>query len=154
MSIMSSIVTHPRGYVSHSVKEIIKRAEEVLGLKNDSELASFLGIKPNTISGWKKRNRIDYSLLLTKMAGVNIHWLITGEGEPTFETKTPVGKTADAPVVNDVDKLASFGRHNLDNPPNKFGAVDDPLKVIEKMKKIDPERLKIILDLIDLYSEK
>lgn len=53
-------------------------------------LASHLGIKPNTISAWKKRNSINYELIFTKCANIRKDWLLTGEGE-MFEGET-VGK--------------------------------------------------------------
>ncbi|HLV51476.1 MAG TPA: helix-turn-helix domain-containing protein [Flavobacterium sp.] len=57
---------------------IINRLKSALNIENDSDLASFLGIKPNTLSNWKTRNNIDYDLIFTKCESLDFHWLITG----------------------------------------------------------------------------
>ena len=52
-------------------------------------LASHLGIKPNTISAWKKRNSINYELIFANCANIRKDWLLTGEGEMYAEEKKP-----------------------------------------------------------------
>ncbi len=49
-----------------------------------SELGSILGIKPTTYSAWKNGGtQPNYEILFGKVEhlGVNLHWLLTGEGE-------------------------------------------------------------------------
>lgn len=67
---------------SNNVKFILERAKEILYLRTDLELADFLGIAQNTISGWKSRNTMDYDLFITKLdnSNINFHWLFTGNG--------------------------------------------------------------------------
>ncbi len=54
------------------------------------ELAQALGVKQNTISQWEKEERdiptAVYEALATKF-GVNINWLLTGEGEPLLKPR-------------------------------------------------------------------
>lgn len=64
------------------VTAIIKRAKDVLGFKNDSELADYLGVSRATVSNWGARNSIDYRLLLTKLKDVDYNWLLWGKGLP------------------------------------------------------------------------
>lgn len=64
-------------YIDKSL--IINRLKLALGLANDAELASFLGVKANTLSNWKSRNNLDYDLIFTKCDSLDFHWLITGE---------------------------------------------------------------------------
>ena len=61
-----------------------------MGIKTDSEFADFLGVKQPTISTWRKRNTIDYKLIITKCNNIDANWLLTGQGEmlknaPTLE---------------------------------------------------------------------
>lgn len=49
------------------------------GLRNKTELASFLGVSPQTVSNWYSRNSIDYDLVFEKCAGLDFNWLVTGE---------------------------------------------------------------------------
>lgn len=67
--------------MSQSVQIIIDRLKKGLNLKTDLSLASHLGVKPNTISAWKKRNSINYELIFAKCANIRKDWLLTGEGE-------------------------------------------------------------------------
>jgi len=60
----------------------------ILGFKSDIELSSYLGTTPQSISKWKKRNSLDYELLISKLNNkVNLNWLFYGEGEPVSEKK-------------------------------------------------------------------
>lgn len=65
----------------HNAKEIIDRLKLALKLKTDTELAKYLGISQSTVSTWKSRNSLDYELVIAKCKHVNLHWLLTGEGE-------------------------------------------------------------------------
>jgi hypothetical protein len=49
-------------------------------LSTDSALASFLGIKPNTVAMWKKRGFLDFNLIFTKCDDIDPGWILTGEG--------------------------------------------------------------------------
>ncbi|MBC8592743.1 helix-turn-helix domain-containing protein [Oscillospiraceae bacterium N12] len=64
------------------VTGIVKRAKLALGFKNDSELASYLGVSRGTVSNWCARNRIDFPLLLNKLNDVDLNWLLVGKGNP------------------------------------------------------------------------
>ena len=60
---------------------IINQIKLHLGIKTDSEFAEFLGVKQPTVSTWRKRNTIDYDLIITKCNDIDANWLLTGEGE-------------------------------------------------------------------------
>lgn len=59
---------------------IINEIKTHLNYKTDTELAEFLGIKQPTISTWRKRNTIDYELIIAKCNDIDANWLLTGEG--------------------------------------------------------------------------
>jgi transcriptional regulator with XRE-family HTH domain len=65
-----------------NTKQLVKRLKKIVGIKTDSEFADNLGIKLETLSSWKKRNAPDFRLLLelSLQLGININWLLTGEG--------------------------------------------------------------------------
>jgi hypothetical protein len=67
--------------MSHPVDFIIDRAKTALHIKTDSALASYFGIKPNTVSAWRKRGKLNYEILFTKCENIHKEWLLTGEGE-------------------------------------------------------------------------
>lgn len=49
--------------------------------KRDLDLAEHLGVKPQVLSNWRKRNSFDAELIYTKCNRLNPSWLLTGEGE-------------------------------------------------------------------------
>lgn len=69
------------------VAGIIQRAKQALNFRNDSELASYLGVSRGTVSNWCARNRIDFPLLLSKMGDVDYNWLLVGKGVPKHQPK-------------------------------------------------------------------
>lgn len=73
---------------------IINEIKLHLGIKTDVELADYLGVSQPTISLWRKRNTLDYDLIISKCNNINGHFLITGKGsinllekkeEPSFD---------------------------------------------------------------------
>ena len=48
---------------------------------NKAQFASRLGITPQGLSTWIKRNTFDAELIFSKCEGVSAKWLLTGEGE-------------------------------------------------------------------------
>lgn len=59
---------------------VINDIKNHLNYKTDTELADFLGVKQPTISTWRKRNTIDYELIIAKCNDIDANWLLTGEG--------------------------------------------------------------------------
>ena len=53
---------------------IINKLKEHLNIKFDKELADFLGIKPNTVATWKKRNTIDIDIIMSKCDLIDANW--------------------------------------------------------------------------------
>lgn len=71
---------------------------------NKSRFASMLGITPQAISTWEKRNTFDIELIFTKCENINATWLLTGKGE-MLTTDTPSvsvhpQKTSGDPLVD------------------------------------------------------
>lgn len=87
----------------------------IFGVDSDAQMAHFLGVKPQTISNWKKRDSPDYPLLLSSFynAGVNLHWLLTGEGMALLDERmnlTYVGSLHKSYY----EKLNRWGRKSKD----------------------------------------
>ena len=56
---------------------------------NKAAFAKMLGINPQLISHWLRRNTFDNELLFAKCNGVSSSWLLTGEGEMFEAPSTP-----------------------------------------------------------------
>lgn len=67
---------------SQIAMSVISRLKSALNISSDFELAPLLGVKPNTISTWKKRGIGDYNSIfaLCEEHSFNIHYVITGVG--------------------------------------------------------------------------
>jgi hypothetical protein len=86
---------------------ILERVKKAYDLHKDADLARFLESKPGTISSWKARNSIDYDLVLAKCNGINLNWLLAGEGE-AFPVKSNVKNLQDKTtqqILAELDKL-------------------------------------------------
>lgn len=73
---------------------------------NKSKFANMLGISPQAVSTWEKRNTFDIELIFAKCVNLNAQWLLTGTGEMLLTTQkssqnTP-GNSSGDPLV---DKL-------------------------------------------------
>lgn len=76
-------------FVYSSAIDVLKRLTLVLGTKTSHELADALGCSPQTVSGWRSRNKVPYSYCVDVAVrmGVSLDWLLTGLG--------PVKRSAD-----------------------------------------------------------
>ena len=63
-----------------SSNDILNRLKTALAASTDKELADMLGIKKTTLSNWRARNSIDFSLVFSFCEHINLNWLLLGEG--------------------------------------------------------------------------
>lgn len=64
-----------------NIIDIINRLKIKFALKNDSQIAQLLGVEQNTLSSWKKRNKIPYEKLdyLARENNLSLEWILSGE---------------------------------------------------------------------------
>lgn len=97
-----------------SSKDIVERLKIGLGLSSDNALADALGISKTTLSNWKSRNSLDFSLVFSNCEQLSADWLLTGEGDmlKSKETLEPSPIVSYNPKVGqpyyDVDFLGGF----------------------------------------------
>lgn len=77
-------------HLNFSTTDIIYRLKQACSLKTDVECARFFGIHPSTLANWKTRNTIRYSAIVQKCGerGLNLHYILTGEGDTLFQPTT------------------------------------------------------------------
>lgn len=61
--------------------DILNEIMRYKGFDKKSSFASFLNIKPNTLSNWFTRKTFDIDIIQNKLPELNKVWLLTGEGE-------------------------------------------------------------------------
>lgn len=61
---------------------VLRRMKLITACTTDAELSLALNVSPQTLSSWKGRNSIPYSLCigLATCHGVSLDWLLLGEG--------------------------------------------------------------------------
>jgi hypothetical protein len=64
---------------SNEILERIKGAEGFKGYGSDAALARFLGIKPQTLDGWKTRGTFDFEIIAIKCKHYDWNWLVNGQ---------------------------------------------------------------------------
>lgn len=67
----------------NSAELVIERLKEVLNLRFDTELSEYLELNATgTLSNWKKRDSVNWGIILTKCENVSADYLKTGKGSP------------------------------------------------------------------------
>jgi len=63
-----------------NIVDIIDRLKEKFALKSDMQVAKLLGVEQNTLSSWKKRNKVPYEKLdtLSMKYKISLEWLLSG----------------------------------------------------------------------------
>jgi hypothetical protein len=63
-------------------EEVVSRLKLAVNINNDADLASRMGMKPNTFSNRKKAGSLPYEeiIRLADSENVNINWLFSGQG--------------------------------------------------------------------------
>jgi transcriptional regulator with XRE-family HTH domain len=59
---------------------ILNKIKSHLGYKKEKDFAEFLGISPQHLSLWRRRNSYDLDLLYEKCKIIDANFLLTGEG--------------------------------------------------------------------------
>lgn len=63
------------------VSLIISELKDLKNFSTDTELADFIGIHRQSLTDWKRRNRVDANKIKRAFPEVRREWLRTGEGE-------------------------------------------------------------------------
>jgi transcriptional regulator with XRE-family HTH domain len=73
-----------------SANEVIDRLGIVMNVKNDSELCKLLNLARTTVSTWRGRDSVPYSLCvkIAQEKEVSLDWLLTGHGA-IYRNQTP-----------------------------------------------------------------
>lgn len=64
-----------------NLPDIINRLKEKFSLKNETQVAKLLNVEQNTLSSWKKRNKIPYEKLdeLAVENKLSLDWVLSGK---------------------------------------------------------------------------
>ena len=62
---------------------VLNKLKKILKINSDKQLSEFLNVKPNTISTWKKRNSLDYNIIISicELYEVNLNEIFYDSGK-------------------------------------------------------------------------
>ena len=72
--------------------EIIERVKEASGIRTDTSLAKALNVRQSTVASWRKRGNINLPVIIALCDGVNLNWLLFGEGARQTERVDPLAE--------------------------------------------------------------
>ena len=133
-----------------NVNFILNRLKLSLNIKSDNALGEYLGVKPATISAWRKRNSIDYALIFTKCKLLNLNWLIFGDEKIPFEKKTkgPYKKTTEVVKKEEKSDKEQLLIKMLDKKDKEISELNRMIgkfeNQIEELKKDNPRAAFIL----------
>lgn len=74
---------------------ILNKIKQHYGHHKNVDFAVFLGISPQSLSNWYKRETFDIDVLFTKCVDINPEWLLTGNG-PMLKADIPSASHSDS----------------------------------------------------------
>ncbi|MCK4739562.1 MAG: helix-turn-helix domain-containing protein [Deltaproteobacteria bacterium] len=97
--------------------DIIGRMKSFAGLKNDSAVAKILGVTPQALSNYKKREKIPTHLVIkfASIYSLSVDWLLYGEGEvKNKDISNAFGETGVIIAAEDSDPYGVEFKKSLD----------------------------------------
>lgn len=110
---------------------IIDEIKKHLGFTKDSELANFLEIGQSTISNWRRRNTLDYELILSKCEDLDANWLFRGVGNMLISD-------------DNVDNSELLGKNIAQIEGGDESNLDNYLKLIDKIENLDETKTQLL----------
>ncbi|HLC19246.1 MAG TPA: helix-turn-helix domain-containing protein [Thermodesulfobacteriota bacterium] len=140
--------------------EVIERMRWAGRLKNDSAVARLLGVTPQALSNYKKRNRMPADLVLkfANVFGLSLDWLISGEGEmyrygvegPINQKRGPYAAEESAAYLAAKKGLQVFDAGTLS--PEEIIYVGKLLKILRGADRSKTEAIKNTVDAFAMSS--
>jgi hypothetical protein len=120
------------------IRDIFKRLKLLKNIETDIDLARFLGVKRSTLSMWIVRNKVPCELLVTICGTekINLHWLLTGQGEEFIKFSEEVTETE---VSSEV--LEALRSHPI---------IEQIVLMLGNMKEEDVLYAKTLLELTEI----
>jgi len=132
------------------IEQILIRIYDFKGFKKDFEFCEFYNIKPNTLSTWKKRNKIPYELIedISQNENISIDFILNGkvQNEPIKSLDTQ-NETIAINFYPEVYAAAGYGALNGDANPKKIQLSKAFLDEIINIRKYDK------LEIIRVYGD-
>jgi hypothetical protein len=98
------------------VNSVFNRIKDLYNLKNDADLARFLGVNPTTLAMHRKRGRLDFDRVISVCADADLNWVFRGQS-----------------VSDDVVRYESSGTATADLKSDLLAQLAQMKKVVERL---------------------
>ena len=109
---------------------------------NKSLFAKKLGVKPQTINSWIKRNTFDYELIYANCENISADWLLSGEGEMLNEENP-----SSVSLSGDHNQVNGHGAHdNINGGTVDVAVLEERIKAMQQLLQEKERTIKILME--------
>ena len=128
--------------------EVLRRLKKIIQVKTDAGLSEALGVSPQTLSSWKGRDSIPYSICieLARERGVSLDWLLAGRGDMLLSLHSDPLGTHHALAAHEQKMLVMFRVLKASDQRNIYKLVEDKRHLQELTNRV--EELSARLDVL------
>ena len=116
-----------------NIIDILNRIKKFYNLQSDKELAEFLGIRPQVLNNWKKRNTIKIEILSERCSEMDLNYLLRGESLYDYQKR----KRKLESLVKKIEEIEAENR-----------------ALLQKLQELPEEDRRFLEKLILSYSSK
>ena len=129
--------------------EILGRLKKVTQVKTDAGLSEALGVSPQTLSSWKGRDSIPYSICieLARERGVSLDWLLAGRGNMLLALHSDPLNALHTLNAHEQKMLVMFRVLEASDQRNIYKLVEDKRHLQELTNRVEElsARLEILI---------
>lgn len=129
--------------------EILERLKKIIQVKTDVGLSEALGVSPQTLSSWKGRDSIPYSICidLARERGVSLDWLLAGRGDMFLSLHSDPLSATHTLAAHEQKMLVMFRGLEASDQRNIYKLVEDKRHLQELTNRVEElsARLEILI---------
>ncbi|MCH4874076.1 MULTISPECIES: helix-turn-helix domain-containing protein [Pseudomonas] len=129
--------------------EILERLKKIIQVKTDVGLSEALGVSPQTLSSWKGRDSIPYSICidLARERGVSLDWLLAGRGDMFLSLHSDPLSATHTLAAHEQKMLVMFRVLEASDQRNIYKLVEDKRHLQELTNRVEElsARLEILI---------
>ena len=129
--------------------EILERLKKIIQVKTDAGLSEALGVSPQTLSSWKGRDSIPYSICidLARERGVSLDWLLAGRGDMFLSLHSDPLSATHTLAAHEQKMLVMFRVLEASDQRNIYKLVEDKRHLQELTNRVEElsARLEILI---------
>lgn len=90
---------------SQFVNSVFNRIKTLYNLKNDADLARFLGVNPTTLAMHRKRGRLDFDRVIAVCGDADLNWVFRGQSVSDEVVDYPAASDLKSELLAQLDQM-------------------------------------------------